>query len=44
MYEKCKTDTRAPRVAKSPFEIIQQLLLNNQKQLDDFDEGMWDCE
>ena len=41
-YGKCKnTDTRAFGTDKNPFERIQQLLLKNQKQMDDYDEEIW---
>ena len=34
-------DTCALETDESPFERIQQLLLKNQKQMDDCDEEMW---
>ena len=41
-YGKCENkDTRAFGTDKNPFERIQQLLLKNQKQMDDYDEEIW---
>ena len=41
-YGKSKSaDTRAFGTDKNPFERIQQLLLKNQKQMDDCHEEMW---
>jgi len=41
-YGKCEsTDTHSFGTDKNPFERIQQLLLKNQKHMDDGDEEMW---
>ena len=41
-FGKCESMDIAVENDKSPLESIQQLLLENQKQMDDCDEEIWD--